>query len=77
MPSLRTILRRWSYHHQLAAAFAELDGYTDRLLSDMGILRDDIAGIAHMEAERRLVAAAHHDLEPIPNWQTLTVTPSG
>ena len=75
MPPLRTILRRRAYQNQLAAAFAELDGYTDRLLSDMGILREDIAGIARSEAERRLVAAARHNLEPIPSWQTLAVTP--
>ena len=75
MPPLRIILRRRAYQHQLTAAFAELDGYTDRLLSDMGILREDIAGIARSEAERRLVAAARHNLEPIPSWQTLAVTP--
>ena len=75
MPPLRILLRRWVYQHQLAAAFAELDGYTDRLLNDMGILREDIAGIAHTEAERRLVAAARHNPEPIPSWQVPAVTP--
>ena len=75
MHPLRIILRRWAHQHEFAVTFAELDSYTDRLLRDMGILRDDIAAIAHAEAERRVAPTVRHNPQPNASWQTLAATP--
>ena len=53
MNLLQEITLAWTRYRAFQAALAELEGYSDRELSDLGITRHDIAGIAYEEAERR------------------------
>jgi uncharacterized protein YjiS (DUF1127 family) len=50
---LQKITLAWTQYRAFQAALAELNGYSDRELSDLGIARHDIARIAYEEAERR------------------------
>ena len=53
---LRTIALTLAQYRAFQAALAELKGYSDRELGELGITRHDIAGIAYEEAERRAEA---------------------
>ena len=53
MNLLRKIALALTQYRAFRASLAELEGYSDRELSDLGITRHDIAGIAYEEAERR------------------------
>ena len=53
---LQKITLAWTQYRAFQTALAELKGYSDRELSDLGITRHDIAGIAYEEAERRAEA---------------------
>ena len=55
---LRTIALTSAQYRAFLAALAELEGYSDRELGELGITRHDIAGIAYAEAERRVGAPA-------------------
>ena len=55
---LQKITLAWTQYRAFQAALAELDSYSDRELSDLGIARHDIARIAYEEAERRAGALA-------------------
>ena len=55
---LRTIALTLAQYRAFLAALAELEGYSDRELGELGITRHDIAGIAYAEAERRVGAPA-------------------
>ena len=56
MNLLQKITLAWTQYRAFQTALAELKGYSDRELSDLGITRHDIAGIAYEEAERRAEA---------------------
>ena len=56
MNLLQKITLAWTQYRAFQAALTELKGYSDRELSDLGITRHDIAGIAYEEAERRAEA---------------------
>ena len=58
MGLLRTITLAWTQYRAFHASLAELEGYSDRELGDLGITRHDIAGLAYAEAERRVEAPA-------------------
>ena len=58
MGLLRTIALTLAQYRAFQAALAELEGYSDRELGDLGITRHDIAGLAYAEAERRVEAPA-------------------
>ncbi len=53
---LQKITLAWTQYRAFQAALTELKSYSDRELSDLGITRHDIAGIAYEEAERRAEA---------------------
>jgi uncharacterized protein YjiS (DUF1127 family) len=55
---LRKITLAWTQYRAFRASLAELEGYSDRELRDLGITRHDIAGLAYAEAERRVEAPA-------------------
>ena len=55
---LQKITLAWTQYRAFHASLAELNGYSDRELSDLGIARHDIARIAYEEAERRAGALA-------------------
>ena len=55
---LRTIALTSAQYRAFQAAPAELEGYSERELGELGIARRDIAGIAYAEAERRVEAPA-------------------
>jgi uncharacterized protein YjiS (DUF1127 family) len=48
----------WTQYRAFRAARAELQGYSDRELRELGITRGDIPRIAYAEAERRVEALA-------------------
>jgi uncharacterized protein YjiS (DUF1127 family) len=50
---LQKITLVWTQYRAFQTALAELKGYSDRELSDLGITRHDIGRIAYEEAERR------------------------
>ena len=53
MNLLQKITLAWTRYRAFHAVLAELDGYSDRELSDLGIARHDIARVAYEAAERR------------------------
>ena len=61
MGLLRTIILALTQYRAFHASLAELEGYSDRELGELGelgITRHDVAGIAYAEAERRVGAPA-------------------
>ncbi len=58
MNLLQKITLAWTRCRAFHASLAELEGYSDRELSELGITRHDIAGIAYAEAGRRVEAPA-------------------
>ena len=58
MNLLQTITLAWTQYRAFQAALAELESYSERELSELGITRDDIPGLAYEEAERRAEALA-------------------
>jgi uncharacterized protein YjiS (DUF1127 family) len=51
---LKNILSVWALHREFRAVLAELNGYSDRELSELGLARGDVARVAYAEAERRI-----------------------
>ena len=58
MNLLKNILSVWAMHREFRAVLAELDGYSDRELNELGLARGDVARVAYEEAERRIVTPA-------------------
>ena len=58
MNVLNRALSVWAQHREFRAVFAKLARHSDRELCDMGIDRSDIARIAYLEAELRIVTPA-------------------
>ena len=53
---LRTIELAWTQYRAFRAALAELNGYSERELDELGVTRADVPRIAYEEAERRVAA---------------------
>lgn len=68
MNLLKNILSVWAMHREFRAVLAELDGYSDRELNELGLARGDVARVAYEEAERRIVtpAPSHADAPALP-----------
>ena len=58
MELLQTIKLAWTQYRAFQASLTELRSYSDRELSELGITRADIPGLAYAEAERRVEALA-------------------
>ena len=58
MNLLRTIKLVWTQYRAFQAALAELEHYSERELTELGITRADIPRTAYAEAERRVEALA-------------------
>ncbi len=58
MNLLQKITLAWTQYQAFQTALAELKGYSDRELSDLGITGADIPRLAYAEAERRVEAPA-------------------
>ena len=56
MNLLQTIKLAWAQYRAFQAAFAELEAYSERELTELGITRADIPRTAYAEAERRIEA---------------------
>ncbi len=54
MELLRKITLIFRRYHYYQAALAELETYSDRQLSELGLRRGDIAGLAYEMAEQRV-----------------------
>ena len=52
MELLQKIKLAWTQYRAFNTALAELNGYSDRELSDLGLTRADIVRTAYEEAER-------------------------
>jgi uncharacterized protein YjiS (DUF1127 family) len=77
MNLLKTVLHIWAMHREFRAVLAELNGYSDRELSELGLARSDIARIAYDDAERRLAAPATSRAKaPIAAWENPSLVPS-
>ena len=63
-------------HRALRAALAELNGYSDRELGELGLARGDVPRIAWEEAERRVAALAPKRRETPATWQGVAPTPA-
>jgi uncharacterized protein YjiS (DUF1127 family) len=55
MDLLRETYRIWAMHREFRTVLAELNGYSDRELTELGIGRGDVVRVAFEEAERRIV----------------------
>ena len=75
MNLLKTTLRVWAMHREFRAMLTELNGHSDRQLSELGLTRGDIARVAYEEAERRIVTPAASDSAPAPVWQDPVLVP--
>jgi uncharacterized protein YjiS (DUF1127 family) len=49
---LQKVKLAWTQYRAFQASLAELNGYSDRELSDLGLTRADIVRTAYEEAER-------------------------
>jgi uncharacterized protein YjiS (DUF1127 family) len=58
MDLLKETHRIWAMHREFRRVLAELNGYTDRELTELGLGRGDIARVAYEEAERRIATPA-------------------
>jgi uncharacterized protein YjiS (DUF1127 family) len=58
MNLLKNIALVWTQYRAFRAALAELQGYSDRELRELGLTRADLARVAYAEAERRAMARA-------------------
>ena len=56
MDLLKETYRVWALHREFRTVLAELNGYTDRELAELGLGRADIVRVAYEEAERRIGA---------------------
>ena len=56
MNSFRKITLFFRRYRYFQAALTELESHSDRQLSDMGLRRGDIVGLAYAMAEERLAA---------------------
>ena len=54
MDLLNETYRVWAMHREFRTVLAELNGYTDRELTELGLGRADIVRVAYEEAERRI-----------------------
>ena len=54
MDLLKETYRVWAMHREFRRTLAELNGYADRELTELGIGRGDIVRVAYEEAERRI-----------------------
>jgi uncharacterized protein YjiS (DUF1127 family) len=77
MDLLKNTLSAWAMHREFRAVFAELNGYSDRELNDLGITRADIPRVAYEEAERRILtpAPSRHGA-PAGGWHDPALAPS-
>ena len=64
MDLLQTIRLTWAQYRAFQAALAELEKYSEHELSELGIMRADIPGLAYAEAERRAEALARSPATP-------------
>jgi uncharacterized protein YjiS (DUF1127 family) len=53
---LQRIKFAWTQYRAFQASFAELNGYSDRELRDLGLTRADIVRTSYEEAEQRVEA---------------------
>ena len=60
MDLLKETYRIWAMHREFRTVLAELNGYSDRELTELGIGRGDVARVAFEEAERRIVTPQRH-----------------
>ncbi len=58
MNLLQTIKLAWTQYRAFQTALAELERYSERELTELGITRADIPRTAYAEAERRVQALA-------------------
>ncbi len=56
MDLLKETYRIWAMHREFRTVLAELNGYTDRELTELGLSRADVVRAAYDEAERRIMA---------------------
>jgi uncharacterized protein YjiS (DUF1127 family) len=77
MELLKHTYRVWAMHREFRAVLAELNGYSDRELADLGVSRADVARLAYDEAERRVMtpAATRRDKESAAAWRNPALTP--
>ena len=54
MDLLDNTLRAWAQYREFRAVLSELQSYSDRELTELGIARGDITRLAYEEAERRV-----------------------
>jgi uncharacterized protein YjiS (DUF1127 family) len=76
MELLKATYRVWAMHREFRAVLAELNGYSDRELADLGVGRADVTRLAYEEAERRILAPAASRAEaPATVWRDAAPAP--
>lgn len=64
MDLLKETYRIWAMHREFRTVLAELNTYTDRELTELGLDRADIVRTAYAEAERRVTTPQAVDDAP-------------
>ena len=54
MDLLKETYRVWAMHREFRTVLAELNSYSDRELTELGLGRGDVVRVAYEEAERRI-----------------------
>lgn len=77
MNLIHDTLQIWAMHREFRSVLAELQHYSDRELSELGIGRGDITRVAYEEAERRIVTppVAQDRTQPA-DWAARAAAPS-
>jgi uncharacterized protein YjiS (DUF1127 family) len=75
MDLLKETYRIWAMHREFRTVLAELNAYSDRELTELGIGRADIVRVAYEEAERRVTTPTPASDAPRP-WHGPVPAPS-
>jgi uncharacterized protein YjiS (DUF1127 family) len=64
--------RIWAMHREFRRALAELNAYSDRELSELGLSRADVVRVAYEEAERRIeTTSSDRPATAVPAWRAM------
>ena len=79
MELLKATYRVWAMHREFRAVLAELNGYSDRELADLGVSCADVTRLAYEEAERRIMTppATRRAEGPATAWRNPALAPGG
>ena len=76
MDLLNETWRLWAMHREFRAVLKELQSYSDRELTELGLTRADVTRTANEEAERRIMTPARRSTPVQERWAAMASTPA-